>query len=148
METITTFKTLAAIAVTALAAGCSTVATPVSDAKPAPKASYHMTPLAASAELSTVVFVRDTGFLGAGVDKHVFINGKKAVSLATGEKAAFNLPPDEYIFGVSHTDPFNTSGFFSIEQNLKAGKTYHYRVFGDGNTFNTYIQRFYADGER
>lgn len=148
MKTMTIFKTLAAITVTAFAAGCSTVATPVSDAKPAPKSSYHMTPSAPSAELATVVFVRDEGFFGMGVDTHVFFNGKKAVSLAAGEKATFNLPPDEYIFGVSRTDPLRSAGFFSIEQNLKVGKTYHYRVFFDGGTSNAYIQRFYADGER
>lgn len=141
-------KTLAVSTLVALAAGCSTVAPPVNEAKPAPMSSYHIVSPPASPELATVVFVRDTGLLGSAGSKHVLINGKKAVSLATGEKATLNLAPDEYIFMVTNVDPFNISGFFSIEQNLKAGKTYHYRIFADGNTFNTYIQRFYADGER
>ena len=124
--------------------GCATSVTPVEKAVEAPAISYRMQPKPDSPELAKVVFVRDTGIWGSGLDHRVFINGEKAVVLATGEKATFNLLPDEYVFGVTHADLFGQVGFFSIDQKLKAGMTYYYRLFSDGHTPNTYIQRFFV----
>lgn len=92
-------------------------------------------------------FVRDVGFTGSGVSDHLFIDGAKAASLNPGEKVEFVLPPGEHIFGVVPTDPFGTHSLNTIDQELKAGKVYFYRIQTDGNSFRTVLQRFIPDPE-
>ncbi|EPB8575340.1 hypothetical protein ACRTL4_005081, partial [Escherichia coli] len=60
----------------------------IHDAKPAPQAKVFKYQSAAPA---TLVVMRDTGFVGAGCDASIFINGETVAKLATGEKATFHL---------------------------------------------------------
>lgn len=79
-----TITAIAAISATVLTTGCSTVATPMTEATAAPESSYHMTPKSASPELATVVFVRDSGQLLSHYANYIILNGEKAATLATG----------------------------------------------------------------
>ena len=130
-----------------MAAGCSTVATPIGEAKEAPASSFLIAPKAAAPELATVIFVRDMGQIGAHYDNFAHIDGEKAVALSRGEKATFHLEPGEHIFGASRTD-LGTPSVFSIDQTLKAGRTYHYRLMTDWGSFMTMLQRFVPEGQQ
>lgn len=93
------------------------------------------------------LFVRDGGLLGAGVYQHLFIDGKEAALLNPSEKVEFVLSPGEHIFGVIPTDPFGTSSLNTIDQDLKPGKRYFYRIQTDGNSFRSVVQRFVPESE-
>ena len=91
---------------------------------------------------ATATFVRDIGFVSGGVYQHLFIDGVKSASLDSGEKVEFIISPGEHIFGVVPTDPFGSSSIKSIDQDLKLGRQYFYRIQTDGNTLQTVLQRF------
>lgn len=135
-------KAMAAVSLLSImAAGCSTVATPLDEAKEAPAARFMFAPKPAAPELATVIFVRDNGQIGAHYDNFAHIDGKKAVALSRGEKATFHLEPGEHILGASRTD-LGTPSVFSIDTFLTAGRTYHYRLMTDWGSFTTTLQRF------
>jgi hypothetical protein len=129
--------------------GCATTPIPLSDAKLVPPDRIFRTeklPIEGNAQ---VIFVRDTGLQGGlPMYQNLFINGKKAALLDTGEKVEFILPTGDYIFGVSitHCGDCRSGNLFSIDQDLKAGGRYFYRImtgevqlFGEGRID---IQRF------
>jgi hypothetical protein len=53
--------------------------------------------------------------------------------MATGEKADIELDPGEYLFGALLKDPFGMSNPVVIEQTVRPGSTYTYRLSFDGN---------------
>ena len=127
--------------------GCATSPVSIKDAQTVPAdriLRMERLPLDGNAR---ALFVRDEGFLGSGLYQHLYIDGKKAASLNPGEKVEFVLSPGEHIFGVIPTDPFGTTSLNSIDQDLKPGKRYFYRIKTDGNTFRTDVQRFVPETE-
>ncbi len=48
---------------------------------------------------STVQVVRDIGSMGSACYHAVFVDGKVAAKLATGEVATFHVPPGEHVLG-------------------------------------------------
>lgn len=133
-------KMLLMIPVLAVAAGCATTQIAEADAKPVPvDRVYFKGATPEPPAVAQVIFVRDTGFRGGGVYKHVSINGVRSASLNPGEKWTVTLPAGEYIFGVVATNIFNRPDF-SIDQQLQAGRTYTYRILGDTD-YSTRIHR-------
>ncbi|MES2400103.1 MAG: hypothetical protein V4573_08970 [Pseudomonadota bacterium] len=127
--------------------GCATSSIPTKEALVVPADRIFRTeklPIDGNARAS---FVRDTGFTGSGVYQNLFINGKKAAALNPGEKVEFLLVPGEYIFGAIPTDPFGTHALNTIDQDIKAGRNYFYRIQTDGNSFRTSIQRYLPEAE-
>lgn len=122
-------------------AGCATSSVAPAAAAPTPKERIFYTQKVSTKSPAKAVFVRDTGFTGAGVYKHLSINGEKAASLDVGERADFVLEPGEYVFSVIPTDAFGTHNDYAIDQVLQPGRTYFYRVLTDGNSMMTRIQR-------
>lgn len=127
-------------------AGCATSPIPTEDAQPVPSERVFRNNQLPSEGAAWTVFVRDVGLNQAGAYLHLFINGKKAASLNPGEKVEFVLPPGEYIFGVKPTDPFGGYTLNTIDQELKPGKRYFYRIATDGN-FRSFVQRFLPESE-
>ncbi|MEO8391142.1 hypothetical protein [Polaromonas sp.] len=127
--------------------GCATSSISHKDAQPVQLDRVFLKSDLLASNNSTVVFIRDVGFVGSGVYHHIFIDGKKAASLNPGERVEFVLSPGEHIFGVIPTDAFNTHALNSIDQDLKPGKKYFYRVQTDGNSFRTVVQRFLPETE-
>jgi len=133
-----TMRTILAAAL--IVAGCATVPTPVSQAIPTPADRIYY-PDARNGPVATVIFVRDTGFVGSAVYQNLTINEERGAAIDVGERATLRLSPGEYVFAVTPTDPFGSWAPFSIDQRLEAGKTYFYRILTDGNTMETRIQR-------
>lgn len=125
--------------------GCATSPMPIKEAQSVPGERIFRTENELVDGNAQALFVRDVGFTGAGVYHHLFIDGTKAASLNPGEKVEFFLRPGEHVFGVIPTDPFGTHALNTIDQDLKAGKKYYYRIQTDGNSFRTVIQRFLPD---
>ncbi len=136
-----------AIFLAALMAGCATTAISHKNAQLAPADRVFLAQNLPTEGNVRVLFVRDVGLAGSGVYQNVFIDGRKAVSLNPGEKVELTLPPGEHIFGVVPTDVFGTNALNSIDQDLKPGRKYYYRIQTDGNSFRTVIQRFIPDVE-
>ena len=117
--------------------GCAaTTSVQLKDAQFVPNDRIFRSEKLSPASNATATFVRDVGFVGGGVYQHLFIDGVKSASLDPGEKVEFVISPGEHIFGVLPTDPFGSSSMNSIDQDLKVGRQYFYRIQTDGNTLN------------
>ena len=127
--------------------GCATSPIPIKDAQVVPADRILRTEKLPYDSNARALFVRDVGFTGGGVYVHLFIDGSEASSLNPGEKVEFILSPGEHIFGVVPTDPFGTHSLNTIDQDLKPGKRYFYRIQTDGNSFRTVVQRFIPESE-
>ena len=120
--------------------GCSTTPPTRSEVHPIPgdRVFLKQTP---APDHAFATFTRDVGLFGSGTYFHLYIDGKKAASLDTGEQVRFALPPGEHVFGVIPTDPFGTLTIVSIDQDLKAGRHYYYRLLGEASSNRFSIQR-------
>lgn len=58
--------------------------------------------LAARPGTVALVIKRDSGFVGAGCNAKVFVNGSAVADLATSEKIVVHLPPGQHMLGARH----------------------------------------------
>ncbi|WP_377706681.1 hypothetical protein ACFMKY_26340 [Pseudomonas protegens] len=115
-----------------LLVGCSTSVVPTDKARQigADKVySYQATP---ATPYGTLTVVRDSGFISAGCDMGIYVDGKLVAKLATKEKATFKIPAGEVILGAGVIG----SGLCGTaaerrerEVTLSAGQAKNYRVF-------------------
>ena len=135
-----TIRFMAMVVFATLIFGCATTITPMSEARPTPDDRIYYR-IHDDKPFATVIFVRDTGFVGSGVYQNVSVDEERGAAIDVGEKATFRIPPGEHVFSVIPTDPFGTHAPYAIDQRLEAGKTYYYRILTDGNTMSTRLQR-------
>ena len=83
---------IAAVAVVMLA-GCASTAISVRDAKPVPADEIYAFQSKPSGESGKITVVRDSGAVGSGCDIVVYVDGRKAAKIGTGQRATFYLPP-------------------------------------------------------
>ncbi len=136
------YSVLGLVVLISLSGCAATTAVQPKDARFAPKDRIFRLENLSPASNATATFVRDVGFVAGGVYQHLFIDGVKSASLDPGERVEFVISPGEHIFGVVPTDPFGSTSINSIDQDLKLGRQYFYRIQTDGNTLQTVIQRF------
>ncbi|AMO94561.1 putative lipoprotein [Collimonas fungivorans] len=136
-------NTLLALSVLISAGGCATVTAPINNARSVPMERVFRADALPLANSARAVFVRDAGSSGPGVYQHLYIDGKKAASLNPGEKVEFMLTPGKHVFGAAPTDPFDMRSLNAIDQDLKADKSYFYRIQMDGDSSRT--ARFIPD---
>lgn len=125
-------RIIAPLFLSALLVGCSTSAVPTDKATKvsADKVySYQATP---TAPYGTLTVVRDSGFISAGCDMGIYVDGKLVAKLATKERATFKIPAGEVILGAGVIG----SGLCGTaadrrerEITLSAGQIKNYRVF-------------------
>lgn len=82
---------IAAVAV-AMLAGCASSAISVQDAKPVPSDEIYAFQAKPAGESGKITVVRDSGAVGSGCDIVVYIDGRKAAKIGTGQRATFYLP--------------------------------------------------------
>jgi hypothetical protein len=124
----------------ALSACVSTSPVSLSEATYVPADRILIKSLSSDVNAGTITFIRDSGMLGAGCNIGVFIDGKHAATLDTGERVAFKVEPGEHIVGGSavgralcageddrrETSTFlkpNEQKFFRISVRLNGGLT-------------------------
>lgn len=112
----------------ALASGCATSIPNNNELHAAPQSQIYFASEPSSTETAQVIITRDSGALGSANFLHLYIDGKKAASLNTAETVELTIPKGEHVFGVKPTDPFGLASTFSIDQELKPGRVYHYRL--------------------
>jgi len=112
--------------------GCATSAVEPGKAKPVPsdRVFLYQSPLKNGAKLTVV---RDSGFLGGGCYYGFYINGKRAASLDTGERADFTLPPGEWMLGMKGEGKACIADDFLNEREINIGEGQHkgVRLFAD-----------------
>ncbi|WP_442783432.1 hypothetical protein [Collimonas fungivorans] len=135
---------LLALAVLVSAGGCATSPPPINNARSVPMERVFRADALPLANSARAVFVRDAGLSG-GAYQHLYIDGKKAASLNPGEKVEFMLTPGKHVFGAAPTDSSDTRSLAVTEQDLKADKSYFYRIQMDGDSSRATLQRFMPD---
>lgn len=111
----------------ALLSGCATSPVPSSQADPVPAGrllAFQATP---PSPYGTLVVTRDSGFTGSACNTILYIDGKKAAEIASGESAKFYLEPGERIVGVNSTTLCG-GGLKERSFVLDAGATKKYRI--------------------
>jgi len=134
---------LAALAISIT--GCATSPVSINEVKSVAMERVFRPDALPLANNARAVFVRDSGVSGGGGYQHLYIDGKKAASLNPGEKVEFMLPPGQHVFGATPTDGSATYSLNTIAQDLKADKSYFYRLQTEGSSSRTALQRFIPD---
>lgn len=127
--------------------GCATSAIPVGEAKDVPADRIFATAPLLEEGNARATFVRDVGLVGSGAYNHLYIDEKKVASLDPGEKVEFVLPSGTHLFTVKPTDPFGMASSHTIEQDLKPGKEYFYRIRTDLQINRPELVRFLNEAE-
>jgi len=93
-------------AVLSLLTACSSSAVDPGARRPVEPERVHEAELLAPDGARTVplTITRDSGFVGMGVEVHVYVNGKELASLKTKESLTIYLKPDTYILGAAYSD--------------------------------------------
>lgn len=78
--------------------GCSTMPTPVKEAKQVPQSRLFSYQEKRTDTTSTIVITRDTGIAGSGCNWAISINDNLAALIDSGETSRFFLAPGEVVF--------------------------------------------------
>ena len=109
-------------------AGCATSPLPAEDADLVPGARLYSFQRASDGGAGLTV-TRDTGFTGSACNAKLFINGRLAAEIGTGETASFHVPSGDLIVGVQSC----ASGLKEREGVLKDGQNKRYRISIDSS---------------
>ncbi|WP_422421415.1 hypothetical protein [Pseudomonas sp. GZD-222] len=117
----------------ALLAGCATSATPLLQAEPVSSNELYAFQSKPAGGSGKVTVVRDSGALGSGCDVVVYVDGRKAAKIGTGERASFFLPVGQPNLGIGLADSGLCAGMAvrSISGSVQEGKESIYRISGD-----------------
>lgn len=107
----------------ALLTGCASSPVPSSEAEPVPSSRLFAYQAIVSGG-STLVVTRDKGFVGAGCNAMVTIDGRRAAEVGAGETAKFRVAPGVHIVSASSCG----SGLKELETTIKAGGTKKFRI--------------------
>jgi len=130
-------RTLIGALAVALLAGCASSAIPVSQADPVPRDELYAFQNKPAGESGKVTVVRDSGMVGSGCDVVVYVDGRKAAKIGTGQRASFYLPPGNPSIGAGLAGSGLCGGaaIRTISANVKSGKESLYRISGDMSGF-------------
>jgi hypothetical protein len=120
-----------------LLAGCASSAIPVSQAEPVPSDELYAFQAKPSGESGKLTVVRDSGMVGSGCDIVVYIDGRKAAKVGTGQRASFYLPPGSPSIGAGLAGSGLCGGaaIRTISANVQSSKESLYRISGDVGGF-------------
>lgn len=120
-----------------LLAGCASSAIPVSQADPVPRDELYAFQSKPAGESGKVTVVRDSGMVGSGCDIVVYVDGRKAAKIGTGQRASFYLPPGNPSIGAGLAGSGLCGGaaIRTISANVQSGKESLYRISGDMSGF-------------
>lgn len=123
-------RIFAVVALTALMAGCGTVAQPIDTAVPVEPQKRHAFTQPSEENSAEVVVVRDTGVNGAACDVAIYVNGQLGAYVGPGRIARFHVPAGPLTLGVGSSDKGLCSGAAvrTIESVATADKPRFYRV--------------------
>lgn len=117
----------------ALLAGCASSAISVNQAEPVPRDELYAFQSKPPGESGKVTVVRDSGAVGSGCDIVVYVDGRKAAKIGTGQRASFYLPVGTPSIGAGLAGSGLCAGaaIRTVSANVQAGKESLYRISGD-----------------
>jgi len=117
----------------ALLAGCASSAIPVNQAQPVPSDELYAFQSKPPGESGKVTVVRDSGAVGSGCDIVVYVDGRKAAKIGTGQRASFYLPVGTPSLGAGLAGSGLCAGaaIRTISASVHAGQESLYRISGD-----------------
>lgn len=117
----------------AMLVGCASTAISVRDAKPVPVDEVYAFQSRPSGDSGTITVVRDSGAVGSGCDIVVYVDGRKAAKIGTGQRATFYLPPGSPNIGAGLVGSGLCAGaaIRTIAATVQPGKESLYRISGD-----------------
>lgn len=120
-----------------LLTGCASTAIPIGQADPVPRDELYAFQNKPAGESGKVTVVRDSGMVGSGCDIVVYVDGRKAAKIGTGQRASFYLPPGNPSIGAGLAGSGLCGGaaIRTISVNVKSGKESLYRISGDMSGF-------------
>lgn len=123
--------------ISAMLAGCSSVAVNPESGKPVPMANIvDKDLLIGGADKGQVVVARDDAFVGGGVDTRVYVNGKRIANVPNATVLRFYLPAGEHKVGVQIYGLNNSDVPVRYEKiNVAAAGVYRYRLIFNGATW-------------
>jgi len=123
---------IAAVAVVMLA-GCASTAISVRDAKPVSADEVYAFQSKPSGDSGKITVVRDSGAVGSGCDIVVYVDGRKAAKIGTGQRATFYLPAGSPSLGAGLAGSGLCAGaaIRTISATVQPDKESLYRISGD-----------------
>lgn len=127
--------------------GCETLPMQVSEARPVP--ANEMFPIKSEDAQDTedsgrLTIFRDDGFVGAGCDAVLYIDGQRAAKIAPGQKASFVLPAGKVNLGTGLAESGLCAGaaIKTVAANIKPRKEVIYQINWDtqGFSLGPYVQ--------
>ncbi|WP_180191770.1 hypothetical protein [Pseudomonas syringae] len=121
----------------ALLAGCSSSPMSVGEAEPVPSDELYAYQSKPTGESGKVTVIRDQGFVGSGCDIVVYVDGRKAAKIGTGQRATFYLKPCSPSIGAGLAGSGLCAGAAvrTISANVQSGHESIYRITGDMGGF-------------
>lgn len=118
-------------------AGCASSAIPVNKANPVPRDELYAFQAKPTGESGKVTVVRDSGMVGSGCDIVIYVDGKKAAKIGTGQRASFYLAPGTPSIGAGLAGSGLCGGaaIRTISASVQSGKESVYRISGDMSGF-------------
>lgn len=116
-----------------LLAGCASTAISVRDAKPVPADEVYAFQSKPAGESGKITVVRDSGAVGSGCDIVVYVDGRKAAKVGTGQRVTFYLPAGSPNLGAGLAGSGLCAGaaIRTIAATVRPGKESLYRISGD-----------------
>lgn len=117
--------------------GCASTAISVIDAKPVPRDELYAFQTKPAGDSGKITIVRDSGMVGSGCDIVVYVDGRKAAKIGTGQRVSFYLPPGTPSIGAGLAGSGLCGGaaIRTISANVRSGKESLYRISGDMSGF-------------
>jgi hypothetical protein len=130
-------KLVMGMSVVTLLVGCASSAIPISQADPVPRDELYAFQAKPAGESGKITVVRDSGMVGSGCDIVVYVDGRKAAKVGTGQRASFYLPPGNPSIGAGLAGSGLCGGaaIRTISANVQSGKESLYRISGDMSGF-------------
>jgi hypothetical protein len=110
---------------------------PVSEARPVPADEMYALKGQSTKDSGRLTVFRDDGFVGAGCDAVLYIDGQRAAKIGPGQKASFVLPAGEVNLGTGLAESGLCAGaaIKTVTSSIKPGKEVIYRISWDTQDF-------------
>lgn len=107
------------------------------DAKPVPSDEVYAFQTKPSGDSGKITVVRGSGAVGSACDNVVYVDGRTAAKIGTGQRATFYLPPGSPGLGAGLAGSGLCAGaaIRTIAATVQSGKESLYRISGDMGGF-------------
>lgn len=130
-------RILLGAAAVAMLPGCSSSPMSVGQAEPVAADELYAYQSKPSGDSSKVTVLRDQGFVGSGCDIVVYVDGRKAAKIGSGQRASFYLKPGSPSIGAGLAGSGLCAGAAvrTISAKVQSGHESIYRISGDMGGF-------------